>query len=108
MLPLTAKDKEAITPIVHSLRCREPNTCIHVYKARRSKLSKVKLWVYFDMGNLRYYDCFVTNNDYELLNVDDTNIEIILEENVEDPIEIFNTPSSQEEAVKEEEQSDWF
>jgi len=104
-LPLNAKDREAITPIVHSLRCREPNACVHVYKARRSKLSKVKLWVFFDAGTLRWTDCFVTNNDYELLNVDDTNIEIILEENVEEPMEIL---ASQEEAVKEEEQSDWF
>ena len=104
-LPITAKDKEAIMPIVHSLHCKEPNACVHVYKARRSKLSKVKLWVFFDAGTLRWTDCFVTNNDYELLNVDDTNIEVILEENIEDMAEMLVEP---EAPMQEEEKQEDF
>jgi len=101
-LPISGKDKEAIMPIVHSLSCREPNACVHVYKARRSKLSKVKLWVFYDAGTLRWEDCFVTNNDYELLNVDDTNIEIILEENAEEPYELLDMKTEEEKKEEEE------
>jgi hypothetical protein len=100
-LPLSQKDKEMIIPIVHQLGCPEPNICIHVYKARRSKLAKVKLWGYFDYGNLRWFDCFVTNNDYLLLDVDDTNVEIILEENAE-------IPSALEKVVSEEPDGEWY
>jgi replicative DNA helicase len=108
-LPISAKDKEAITPIVHMLHCKEPNCCIHVYKARRSKLSKVKLWIFFDASTMRSIDCFVTNNDYELLNVDDTNIEVILEENKEEMTEAFEEMEETEEPVKEEASaSDWY
>ncbi len=67
-------------------------------------MSKVKLWIYFDAGTLRWTDCFVTNNDYELLNVDDTNIDLILEENVDTEI--------LEEVAKDSEDkgdsSDWY
>ena len=102
-LPLSQKDKEMITPIVHQIGCPEPNICIHVYKARRSKLAKVKLWGYFDFGTLRWYDCFVTNNDYILLEVDDTNVEVILDENAEDPHTL--TP---EEQASEEPDGEWY
>ena len=92
-------------PIVHALRCKEPNCCMHVYKARRSKLSKVRLWAFYDAGTLRITDCFVTNNTYELLNVDDTNIELILEENIEDPYEDLPTEEAEGQEVSP---SDWY
>jgi len=80
VLPLSAKDKEAIKTIMHKGFYKEPNLVFHIYKVRRGKLNHVKLWVYFDYSTCRTYDQFVTTNENKLLNVESTNLEIILEE----------------------------
>lgn len=75
---------EALQSILSKGFYKEPNMVYHIYKIRRGKINHVKLWLYVDLGTCRTYDLFVTDNDYKLLNVEDTNIEIILDETEED------------------------
>jgi len=80
LLP-TETDLQAIRPIIQSIGgfMPEPNLVYHIYKVRRGKLNNIKLWVYFDYGTCRTTDLFVTDNDYNLITVESTTIEKILE-----------------------------
>lgn len=83
ILPPSAKDMESIKGIVHKGFSKMPNLVFHIYKVRRGKINHVKLWVYFDYATCRTYDLFVTDNDYKLLNVENTDIEVILKQTEE-------------------------
>lgn len=88
VLPVTKKDLEMIHPILSHGFYKVPNFVYHIYKVRRGKFNKVKLWVYVDLGTLRTTDLFLTNNDYELIPIESTTIEKILEMTEDtDPIE---------------------
>jgi replicative DNA helicase len=82
-LPTTKKDLELLQPILSKGFYKVPNLVYHIYKVRRGKFNKVKLWLYVDLGNCRTYDLFLTNNDYELIPIESTTIEKILEETVD-------------------------
>lgn len=82
-LELTEKDKDAIHKIMPKegmTFCQEPNLVYHIYKLRRGKLNHVKLFLHFDYGTLRTTDMFVTDRDYKLLDVQSTNVELLLEQ----------------------------
>lgn len=82
MLEPTERDKEAIHAIMASngmAFAKEPNMVYHIYKVRRGKINHVKLFLYFDFATLRTTDLFVTDRDYNLVNVDNVNVESVLE-----------------------------
>jgi replicative DNA helicase len=79
VLPVTKKDLEMIQPILSHGFYKTPNFVYHIYKIRRGKFNKVKLWQYVDLGTLRTEDLFLTNNDYELIPIESTTVEKILE-----------------------------
>ena len=60
-----------------------PNLVMHIYKVRRGKLHNVKLYIYFDYATCRSEDCFITDKDGNFLNVEDTKIDILLEQTEE-------------------------
>lgn len=65
----------------------------HIYKLRRGKLSKIRIWQYVDLGTCRSVDLFVTNNDNELLNI---NVEEMEEaSHVDEIIEQESVPLSE-------------
>ena len=80
LLPPSEKDKESIKEFTRHGFYKEPNLVFHIYKVRRGKINHVKLFTYFDYSTCRTYDLFVTTNDYVLLNVENTSIEVILEQ----------------------------
>lgn len=74
MLPVSEADKLGIEQIVaknHGF-LPEPNLVYHVYKNRRGKLNHVRVFVYFDYSTCRTTDLFVTDNKYNLIDVDST------------------------------------
>lgn len=79
-LNVTKKDLEMLQPILSKGFYKTPNVVYHIYKVRRGKFNKVKLWIYFDYANCRTYDLFLTTNDYEILPIESTSIEKILEQ----------------------------
>lgn len=68
-----------LQPILSKGFYKTPNLVYHIYKVRRGKFNKVKLWLYVDLGTLRTEDQFLTNNDWELIPIESTTIEKILE-----------------------------
>jgi len=88
-LPATKKDLEMLQPILSKGFYKEPNLVFHIYKVRRGKFTRVKLWLYVDLGNMRTYDLFLTNNEYVLMPIESTTIEKILEMTEDnDPVEV--------------------
>lgn len=59
----------------------------HLYKCRRGKITRVKVWLHINLGNSRIRDLFVTTFDNELIPVNKLTIEsakkIINEHSVE-------------------------
>ena len=78
-LPVTKKDFEMLQPILSHGFYKTPNLVYHIYKVRRGKFVKVKLWLYVDLGTCRSEDLFLTNNDWEFIPIENTTVEKILE-----------------------------
>lgn len=87
VLPPTPKDLEIVQSIMAGGGTpfyQPPNLIYHVFKVRRGKLNHVKLFLYFDYSTLRTTDLFVTDKDYNLLDVENTDIETLLDETEEE------------------------
>ena len=54
----------------------KPNMATWVYKLRSSRITRVIIWSYYDLGTLRCTDLFVTDYNFNLIDVDITNIEV--------------------------------
>lgn len=70
VLPLSKKEKEAVDVILKSGFYPEPNFVTHVFKNRGNEHDKVKVFSHINMGNMRIKDCFVTNVDNELIQIE--------------------------------------
>ena len=53
-----------------------PNLIRHIYKVRRGKLTKIRLWQYADLSTGRTKDLFITDNYYNLIDTEVVEIEI--------------------------------
>lgn len=60
-----------------------PDFVLSIYKVRAGSYQNIKLWVKFDRATCQMTDCFVTNNRNELIEVEDTIIEMILDDTKE-------------------------
>lgn len=81
-----------IEPVLHKMvNCPIPNMCTWVYKVRKGKLTRVVIWSLYDLGIMRVKDLFVTNNNFELIDMDFTRVEQadkIIEENSVEPTDL--------------------
>ena len=84
LLPVTEEDLQCLQPITQKGFMQKPNYCYHIYKVRRGKFNNIKLWTYIDLGTCRTTDLFVTKNNYELIDVQSTEIKKLLEETEEE------------------------
>ena len=83
VLEPTQKDLEAVKSILAAngqAVGQKPNLIFHVFKLRRGKLNHVKVFVHFDFSTLRTTDMFVTDRNYQLLSVDNTSVEMLLDQ----------------------------
>jgi replicative DNA helicase len=71
----TKKDLESIEPILRNGFYKQPNIVYHIYKNRYTKYKDCKLWLYIDYDTMRMEELFLTNNNYELINIKPTIIE---------------------------------
>ena len=74
-----------------------PNLVRHVYKLRRGKLSKIRVWQYADLGTGRTLDLFVTNYDNVLIPVEATEVELMEEAIQKESIDTADIAITQEE-----------
>ena len=76
-IPPTKKELELVDGITRNMGfTKVPNMVFDVYKNRGGKINKVKVWCYQDLDNMRIYDLFVTNKDYEPVEVKKTYINV--------------------------------
>ena len=103
LLPPAKSELEAVKPILANGFYPEPNMIYHLYKCRRGKITRVKVWLHVNLGNCRVQDLFVTTFDNKLIPVNKLTIEsaqkIINDHSVEDK-EIKATNEELEEAAK--------
>lgn len=86
MLEPTQKELECVEHILHNGFYKKPNRIYHIYKLRRGRLNKVMVWTYIDLGTCRTYDQFVTDKNYELIDIEKTSL-----------IDVFNNTIDDEE-----------
>lgn len=55
---------------------KEPNAVLHFYKMRLGKYAGTKLYVHFDRGTCRMTDCFATDKNGNLIQIEDTIVNI--------------------------------
>lgn len=70
----TNKDLESIEPILKKGFYPQPNVVYHIYKNRETKYKDCKLWLHIDYNTMRQKELFLTNNNYELINIEPTEI----------------------------------
>lgn len=95
-LPPTKDELKGVEGILRQGIYPTPNLIYHIYKVRRGKITRVRLWLYADLGTCRTKDLFVTDNDYNLVPVERLTIEhidTVLDENSVDEKEVEAEPN---------------
>lgn len=101
-MPPDKRELEAIKPILSNHVYPVPNMIYHLYKCRRGKITRVKVWMHVNLGNCRVQDLFVTNFDNVLIPVDKLTIEAaenILKEHSIEEKEVEASAEEQQEAA---------
>ena len=95
----TAQDLKALEGVIKKKGLNHekntPNLVYHIFKIRRGKLTKVKLWLHSDLGTCRTTDLFLTDNDYKVIKVTGTKIDKIIDDNsidINEVADIEETP----------------
>lgn len=67
-----------------------PNICTHIYKVRRGKWNKIKVFSYFDGGTCRTTELFATDRDNVFLDISKTNVvQVFDDEAIDVPKEVI-------------------
>lgn len=74
-LPVSKEEIELLQPLLSKGLYPNPNLCYHIYKVRRGKYNKIRLYMYFDGGTCQTRELFATNENGEYLEIKGTNIE---------------------------------
>lgn len=73
-LPVTQNDLECLQPILATGVFNAPNLVHSIYKNRRGKYKSVKLWCSADLGVCRVTPMFLTDDNFNLIPIEDINI----------------------------------
>lgn len=73
MLEVTEKDKESLLPVVEQLGIDMPNIKMSVFK-NRGEWKGILVWMIANKGICRYDPVFVTQYNYQLIPIEDTQI----------------------------------
>ena len=96
----TAQEIEKVKKLIHNMYgVPIPNLVRHIYKVRRGKLTKIRLWQLADLSTGRTKDLFITDNYYNLIETEVVQVEIekVIEEN---SVEISEIEVAEEEQVE--------
>ncbi len=96
----TKQELEAVKKLMHNMfSVPIPNLVRHVYKVRRGKLTKIRLWQYADLSTGRTKDLFITDNYYNLIKAEITEIDKVIEEYSTDIRDVKVTEEEKVEAT---------
>lgn len=76
MLQVSNDDREALKHIISTMGIEMPTIKMSIYKNRRGRYKDVLLWCKADRGTCRIDPIFVTNYNYELINIEDFKIKV--------------------------------
>lgn len=76
MLQTSQDDRESLKNIVNSMGIEMPDIKISVYKNRRGRYKDILLWCKSNRGICRIDPIFVTNYNYELIDIEDLKIHV--------------------------------
>lgn len=76
MLQTSQDDRESLKNIVNSMGIEMPDIKISVYKNRRGRYKDILLWCKSNRGICRIDPMFVTNYNYELIDIEDLKIKV--------------------------------
>ena len=76
MLQTSQDDRESLKNIVNSMGIEMPDIKISVYKNRRGRYKDILLWCKSNRGSCRIDPIFVTNYNYELIDIEDLKIHV--------------------------------
>lgn len=90
MLQPTTKDLDKLKPVIERCGGMIPNTAYHIYKNRDGEYKNVVVWTKLDLGTVREQDCFVTDNAYNLLDVEKVVVDFSKDEMTTEKVEDNN------------------
>lgn len=100
-MPVTPEEITMLARLIQELNLPTPTQVTDVYKARRSRYKSVRIWSYTDLGTARIRDLFMTDANFNIININKIEIQIENDFN-----KIINTKLefSKKEENKEEEE----
>ena len=103
----TKAEKKKIESVLHKMvNIPVPNMCHWVYKVRRGRLTRIIIWTKIDLGTMTEQCLFVTNYDFELIDMDFTKIEQVEEKIKEHSVLLSQVPDNPIDEDQEEEPTD--
>lgn len=103
----TKAEKKKIESVLHKMvNIPVPNMCHWVYKVRRGRLTRIIIWTKIDLGTMTEQCLFVTNYDFELIDMDFTKIEQVEEKIKEHSVLLSQVPDNPIDEEQEEEPTD--
>ena len=100
----TKAERKKIEPVLHKMvNMPAPNMCHWVYKVRRGQLTRIIIWTKVDLGTMTEQCLFVTNYDFELIDMDFTKIEQVEEKIKEHSVLLTKVPDNPTKEETEEE-----
>lgn len=83
LLPVRESDQSIIDAYTAKGFTLTPTNVLHIFKVRRGSFNNIRLYVNYDKSTCRMTDLFVTDNNGVMLEVADTNVEIVLDKTKE-------------------------
>lgn len=77
MLEVTKKDLDALEVLLTNNGIPKPSIKISIYKNRRGKYKGILLWCRDNRNQCKIEPMFATNYNYEFIEMEDTQIEIL-------------------------------
>ena len=75
--------REIDRPVIEAYQAKgfeiEPDFVMNIYKIRAGSYQNIKVFLKFDRGTCQVHDCFVANSMGEILPIQDTNVEMVLD-----------------------------
>ena len=78
LLSVSQDDLDKLETILADQGSITPNVKMSIYKNRRGKYSNCFLWMYADKGTARFNGLFLTDWNYELIPIEELNIDTMV------------------------------
>lgn len=100
----TKAELKRIEPVLHKMvNVAVPNMCHWIYKVRRGRLTRIIIWTRVNLGTMEEKALFVTDFDFQLIDMDFTKIEIVEAQLKENSVLMSQVPDEPISVVEDDE-----